>query len=186
METVTYQDLMDITQDHPDADKMATAIEQLVEGLNENFDGIVPQKKDDLVELADETVASEMMTQVFGSTDFSVGLHARKILIALDMFDWEDSADRKQDVKMSNIYTLHVKKSLKTWMPKGTGKDFHDMMESVGSIICARRQGEWGKIKAVINAHFPYTEKTCVLDMVESISQFYKATKSKKGKSPSP
>jgi hypothetical protein len=185
MKTVIHQELLQVIRDHDD-DQLADTVHELVGGLNDK-DGIVPQTKDELVELVDETVASQLMTQVFGSTEFFVGLHARKILIALDMYDWEESgATCKEDVKMSTISAAHVKKSLRTWMPKGTGKDFHDMMESVGTIISAKRQGEWGKIKTVINTCYPYTEKKCVLEMVESISQFYKATKSKKGKRPSP
>ena len=45
----------------------------------------------------DSVVARQLMQQVYGSTDIVIGLHTRKVVVALDLIDWEDlSAERKR------------------------------------------------------------------------------------------
>ena len=146
----------------------------------QNNGGTVPTAKDDLVALGvDETVARMMMQQVFGSTHLVIGLHTRKVLCALDMFDWEASgAVSKKDVKMAKITGDHVKRSLETWLPKVETRTFQYTMESIGEVIGKNPVGFWGKLKAIINKNFSAKDKKIVFDMVESILRFYKATKS--------
>ena len=68
----------------------------------DNHKCTVPSTKEGLQALkVDETVASLLLQQVFGSTELVVGLHACKLVCALDLVDWEESgASLKQDVKM--------------------------------------------------------------------------------------
>ena len=50
--------------------------------------GVVPTDKAGLLEIGvDETVTRLLMQQVFGSTELVIGLHTRKLVCALDMFD---------------------------------------------------------------------------------------------------
>jgi endonuclease III len=146
------------------------------------FHGEVPTDKKELLKLVDENVASLMMAQAFHSNEIVIGLYARKILTALDMYDWEDSGTKiKTDVRMKTISAARVQKSLETWMPKGTGQDFHEVMESLGAALDVMRQGSWGTIQAAINSNFSTRHKQTVVDMVNTILQFFKATKSRRG-----
>lgn len=142
------------------------------------FNGNVPTDKAGLLAVnVEDTVALLLMSHVFGSTDLIVGLHARKILTALDMYDWEESgAVQKTDVKMVKIPAAMVRKSLKSWLPKGDGRDFFDLMNSVGSLLQHLQPGDWGKLTKPIN-RFAAKEKTLLMEMLENISQFYRATR---------
>lgn len=143
------------------------------------WNGAVPTSKAGLLAIGvDTTVASLLMSHVFGSTDIVIGLHARKILTALDMYDWEESGVKKKtDVKMVNIPTSLVKKSLKTWLPKGDSRDFYDLMDSIGSLLQHPQPGDWGKLTKPINRVFAPKEKQALFEMVENITQFYRATR---------
>ena len=49
-------------------------------------------------------VASKLLQQVFGQMDLFVGLHARKVVCAFDLVDWEESGTTfKQNIKMVNM-----------------------------------------------------------------------------------
>lgn len=150
-----------------------------VELEKEPHNGAVPTTKNGLLAAGvDAAVASLLMSHVFGSTDVVVGLHARKILTALDMYDWEEcGVKEKTDVKMVNIPAGLVKKSLKTWLPKGEGRDFCDLMDAIGGLLQHPPPGAWGKITKCINRVFAPKEKASLLEMVENICQFYKATR---------
>lgn len=145
--------------------------------------GSVPTSKSELLAMGvDDTVASLLMQNVFGSTDIVVGLHARKIVVALDLFDWEDcGAEEKSEIKMVNVKAGTVKKSCKTWVPKGEHCNFHDVMDSIGTLLGADQKGVWGRVKGVINQHFSTKDKKDLTDMAERITQFYKATRSRIG-----
>jgi len=164
-----------------DKNLVGAAISSIAKELNkETYNGIIPSTKQGLLAVGvDETVSSLLMSHVFGSTELVIGLHARKIVCALDMYDWEDSsAERKQDVKMVNVSAKDVKASLKTWIPKGYGRDFHDLMDSIGTLIAANTVGTWGKIMTVINQHIAQKDKAAAEEMMAKISQFYKAIRS--------
>ena len=137
---------------------------------------VVPKSKDGLQSIGcDETTASLLMSHVFGSAELPVGLHARKILTALDMIDWEESgAEVKVRVKMVSLPAAYVRKSIKTWLPAGETRDFHDLMESLGGLLGNMKIGDWGKVKASLSSLSP-GEKKATQDMVETISQFYRA-----------
>ena len=114
------------------------------------------------------------MHGVFGSTDIFIGLHARKIVTALDFFDWEESGTSvKSEVKMQSITGKHVKESLKTWMPKGEARFFPELMESLGMLLGADTCGTYGKVKKVINQRFSPADKKTLVIMVDCIIQFY-------------
>ena len=118
-----------------------------------------------------------MMSHVFGCTQIVVSLHARKILVALDLYDWEESgAKAKTEVKMVHIPPGYVYNSLKTWIPKGEGREFHDVMDALGTIFSTTESGLWGRIKTAYS-HLSPNDKKMVTKMTESIIQFCKATK---------
>jgi hypothetical protein len=124
-------------------------------------------------------VAALLMQQVFGSTELVVGLHARKLVCALDMYDWEESgATTKEAIKMSKIPAERFKKSLATWLPKGERRAFQDTMEALGSVLGENRVGMFGKMQGIIIRHNATKNKKQMTDMVEKIIQFYKVTKS--------
>ena len=146
-------------------------------------DGSVPCTKKALLGLedVDTTVAGILMQQVFASTELVVGLHARKICAALDMFDWEEfGAVNKTDVKMIKISSAAVRESLKTWLPPGASKDFHDIMHALGDFMAADTRGSWGDCKACINAHFSAKDVKVLQEMYLDIMRFSKATRAGK------
>ena len=147
--------------------------------LQAPFEGVVPQNKEDLMKLdLDDTVASRIMQNVFGDTDLIVGLHTRKLVVALDMYDWEESGVKeKEEVKMAKIPVEHVKKSLLVWIPRGERRSLQDALESLGAAIGRNQSGFWGIYSKIAGSHFSTKEKKQLIDMAESICQFYKAVK---------
>ena len=126
----------------------------------------------------EDTLARYVTQGVFGSTELVVGLHLRKLVCALDLFDWEESgAKAKNELKMSKIPGIHVRKSLSVWMPPGQGRAFQDAMEALGEALGSIKQGFWGKLDRVIKRHYNAADKKLLMDMVTSVTQFYKVTK---------
>jgi endonuclease III len=141
--------------------------------------GMVPATKKALIAVkVDEDVASLLMSHVFGSTEMAIGLHARKIVCALDLFDWEDSGATKQDLKMAKVTASQVKRSLCTWVPKGEGRTFLVTLEALGENIGRNEIGFWGKMTKVINERFSPKDKKLLHDMLTKIAQFHKSTRS--------
>ncbi|CAB9522413.1 hypothetical protein SEMRO_1299_G260710.1 [Seminavis robusta] len=177
---ISQKRIQKVIKDYDDKNLVAATIKSISAKLLEpelKHEGKIPTNKKDLMTICSKNVASLLMSHVFGSTELVVGLHARKILVALDMYDWEESGmTQKADVKMANIPASMVKKSLKTWLPKGESHDFFDMMDTLGSLF-PTKAGVWGKITKPINAHFSPKEKEMAIGMVTTISQSYKATK---------
>ena len=159
--------------------KVGDLIFNLASKLVADYDGVVPTTKDDLLCLdgIDDTVATLQMQHVFGSSDILVTLHARKILTALDMLDWEEVSELKSGVKMADLPHNRVKKSLKTWLPKGAGLSFQDTVESLGAFIESKEVGNWGTLRTIISMNFTPKDKKVLDDMVFVINQFYEATK---------
>ena len=167
-----------IIKDVDDKNLVHAAIAAMATELNSNHGGAVPTEKEMLVAMCkDDTVACLMMSHCFGSTEIVIGLHARKILTALDLYDWEEAGFKaKTEVKMTKIPAGHIMKSLRTWIPKGEGRDFYDTMDSLGTLLAVSRQGQWGYIKQAFGRFSP-NNKRLVEGMVDSIIQFYKVTK---------
>ena len=109
--------------------------------LKDSYNGRVPTTKKDLLAVnVDPNVASLLMQDVFGLSELVVSIHARKIVIALDMIDWEETgATLKSLLKTQAISVYRVKESLSTWLPKGEALHFHDVMESLGTVAWDRR-----------------------------------------------
>lgn len=158
---------------------LALGIVTFIDNLSSNGNGLVPMDKEALKALGvDDTVTSLLFSEVFGSPELVVGLHARKILVALDMVDWEFACTEKSKFKMSSLTVSMVKRSLMTWLPKGEVTLFHDTMDTVGNLLAARVKGDWGKVKMVIQSHFSPKDGQMLLAIAETISQLYKATRS--------
>jgi hypothetical protein len=51
-------------------------------------------------------------------------------------------------------------------------------MEALGFLLSTKTTGTWGKIKTAVSTHFAPKEKDILIKMMETICQFYKATKS--------
>ena len=142
--------------------------------------GEVPYDKDGLLAQGiNEEVVHALMQQVFGSTQIVLGIHARKVVCALDMIDWEDTgATTKTEIKMAKIRPVQVEKSLKTWLPHGDGLEFQKTVQGLGKAIGIPKMGSWGRIKAMINKRYSTKDKKIVIKLAEDIACFYNATKS--------
>ena len=100
------------------------------------------------------------MQHVYASSELVITLDTRKVVVALDMVDWEEfGAKTKSAVLMSKVLEGKVRKSLRTWLPKGDGVHFHDTMDSIGRLVSARTLGDWGKIEKIIASHFSTKDK---------------------------
>lgn len=147
--------------------------------LKPKYGGIVPKTKEKLLELGLKGNTVPLVMHIFGSTDLVISIHARKILTALDMLDWEESgAPKKLNVKMVDLPPDRVKKSILVWLPKAEFVQFYDTMYSLGTLLASTAQGDWGPVKKAINQHFSSNDKPKLMEMVENIHQFYLVTKS--------
>lgn len=163
-----------------DTNFVGAFIYTLCENLHQNHGGNVPQTKAGLLALnLDETIASLMMLHVFAAPELVVCLHARKILTAIDLIDWEETGvEEKREVKMAKLPAERVRKSLFTWLPRGKAMEFYDTMNHLGNLIGHPVIGSWGMVTAAINSNFTPKDKTLLDKMVNQISQIYVATKS--------
>ena len=126
----------------------------------------------------DSFVVHTLMQDVFGTTDLIIGLNIRKVVVAIDLIDWEAlGVERRSDVKAKDLTAKHVKESVLTWLPKGLGLDFQKAVEKVGEAIGTNKIGFQGKLQACINKHFKPAEKDKLVAMRDAILRYYKATK---------
>ena len=154
--------------------KIATSLH--TRGDGEQFPTTLVQLRDHKV---DEHVARCLVQQVFGSPDIVVGLHTRKMVCALDLFDWEEAKfEKKCNLKMKYISASHVKRSINTWLPKGQGMIFQETMEGLGARIGSNKKGFRGKLQTLLNKRMATKDKQTVMKMADDIVCFYKATKS--------
>lgn len=146
--------------------------------------GLVPQSKEDLKSIGlKEPLVSLFMQHVYASSELVITLDTRKVVVALDMVDWEEfGAKTKSAVLMGKVNEGKVRRSLRTWLPKGDGVHFHDTMDSIGRLVSARTIGDWGKIEKIIASHFSTKDKEALIGMLQSIHQFSKVTRAKGGK----
>jgi hypothetical protein len=95
-------------------------------------------------------VQSILLHEVCGSAELVHGIHARKVAVALDLIDWEESGTNiKDEVKMASISPEKVKKSMATWIPEGQNGRFQQTMERLGANITAKHSGFWGQLTKV-------------------------------------
>ena len=179
VKNLTAVQVQEMISEEDSDNKVGATIHEVATNLH-RAGGDVPTTKEGLTNLGlEDTVVCLLMQHVFGSRELVVDIHARKILTALDMVDWEEPGfTAKSDIKMVKLNGMKVKRSLLTWLPKGEAASFHDTMHSLGALLSSKTHGEWGKVKAAISRHFVPKEKEALFKMIESIRQFYKATTS--------
>ena len=176
----TVAEVQAVLNDVDAVGKVAKAIHDVSTNLSvEKFGGIVPCEASELKELKiDETVMGLLLNQVFGETELVIGLNARKLMVALDLFDWEESgAEERVDVKMALVPPNYVKSSLLTWIPQGEMRHFQELMEPLATAIGDHRSGFWGSLMKSLKKHFAPKEKDLLQKMAEKVSQFHKATR---------
>lgn len=179
--SATAQALQDVIGAVDDRNLVAASIKSIAEELvKPAHAGRIPTTKEGLLGCnVDDSVASLLMQHVFGSTELLVGLDTRKLLVAVDLVDWEESgAKEKPEVKMAKITADRVRKSLATWLPKGDGRTFQDCIEDIGQVMGENSVGFWGKFTRLLNTNFSVKDKKELQDMAESVMAFYRATKS--------
>ena len=127
----------------------------------------------------DDSVARKLMQDVFGSTEIVIGLNIRKVVVAIDLIDWEgiNGVERRSEMKSKDVTPAYVKRSILTWLPAGTGMPFQDAVERIGAAIGKNTVGFWGKMQTVINKHFKPSEKEVLNSMADAILRYYKASK---------
>lgn len=165
--------------------KLGKAIHDLSTVLNAKpFEGIVPSDPADLKELKlDDTVIGLLLNHVFGETDLVIGLNARKLMVALDLYDWEDSgAEERVEVKMVKVPSNYVKASLLTWLPAGEKRHFQELMEPLATAIGDYRNGFWGSLMRTLRRNFSPKDKDSLENMAEKVHQFHKATRTSTAK----
>lgn len=147
--------------------------------MAEKFGGVVPCEASELKELKiDETVSGLLLNHVFGDTDLVIGLNTRKLMVALDLFDWEESGvDERIDVKMAKVPPNYVKASLLTWLPQGEKRHFQELMEPLATAIGDYKNGFWGSLTRTLKKHFKPSEKDLLQKMAEKVHQFHKAAR---------
>jgi len=93
-----------------------------------------------------------MMQHVFRCTDLCFGAAFRKVVVAVDLFDWEEGGvAEKENVKMAKIPLANVKKSVLTWLPNGQRLVIQDTLEVLAIAIGRNRSGFWGQLQKVAN-----------------------------------
>jgi endonuclease III len=164
--------------------ELAQTLLDVATAIQNNHEGVVPQTKEGLKAIGvEEPVSSLLMQQVYASSELVVSLHTRKILVALDMVDWEEvGVENKSEVKMSKVTAEKVRRSVRTWLPKGEAAKFHDTLDSIGNLVASKNLGDWGKIQHVISIDFSLKARETLVGMTQAIFQFYKATKTRRTK----
>lgn len=159
--------------------KLAQSIHALGAALFDQFAGNVPSDPGELKELSlDDTIIGLLMNHVFGESELLIGLNTRKLMVALDLYDWEDSgAEERVEVKMVKIPANYVKASLLTWLPTGEKRNFQELMEPLAAALGEHKTGFWGGLQRALKRHFAPKDKDELQTMADKIHQFYKATR---------
>ena len=183
MASSTAEAIRDCTGTYCGSDDFGETLLQLAKDIIDEG-GNVPFSAEGLERIGvNEVVAKMLSQQVFGSTEVVIGHNTRKLVCALDLYDWEEhGAKHKQDIKISKIPANYVQRSIATWVAKGEGIAFQETMELLAEVIGSNRVGFWGQLKNVVNKHFSPMDKKKLLDMALNVIQFYKATRGRRGK----
>ena len=163
-----------------EADVIVAACTELVKAP---YNGVVPSTFDGLKALkVCDNVILHMMQHVFGCTELYFGLAFRKLVVAIDLIDWEEGGvAEKEKVKMAKIPLPNVKKSVLTWLPNGNRLVVQDTLEVLAITIGRNRSGFWGQLQKVANQKFS-KDKKLLIEMAEDIHRFFKAVKKRKTK----
>jgi len=109
------------------------------------YNGIVPSTFKGLkaLKVCDDVII-HVMQHVFGCTDLHFGVAFRKLVVAIDLFDWEEGGvAEKENVKMAKIPLANVKKSVLAWLPNGQRLVVQDTLEALAIAIGRNRSGFW-------------------------------------------
>lgn len=142
------------------------------------IDGKVPCCLEGLVDVVglEDTLTGHVMQGVFGSAELVIGLHIRKLVCAVDFFDWEESGvSKKDELKMTKIPGGHVRKSLASWMPPGSGRACQDAVEALAEALGTAKI--WGKLTMAVKRHFNSNDEKELMEMATNIVQFCKVAK---------
>jgi len=166
----------------PENEGATGCIEDVSFDLMKKFTGILPSTNKELKDIRlTPAVRGILLLEAFASPELFVSMHMRKIVIALDMVDWEEhGAKKKSKVEMKTFPPELVKKSLRMWLQKGEGVKLHQLMVQLGTLLGQDKRGTWGKVKGCIDQSFALHEKEELFKMCNSITTFYKAKKPKK------
>lgn len=166
------------TVDNTNTESAAIILSVATELAKPGYNGQIPTTKEGLIGATiSECVATKLMQDVFASTELVVSFHARKIVVALDLHDWEESAKNKQEFKMKMLSPERARHSLLKWIPKGERRHFQETMDALGGTLGVGETGFWGKFTHTLNRHFNAKDKKALTEMAESIVQFYRSIK---------
>jgi len=142
------------------------------------YNGVVPSTADGLTAIGlTEEVSVPLMQRVFGCTGLHCGLHLRKLVVALDLIDWESAGvSSKLDIKMTKVPAAHVQRSLLTWTPQGERLVMFDTLEELAFVVGSSKKGFWGSYEKLSKKHVA-KDKTLLINMATDIHRFYKAVK---------
>ena len=142
------------------------------------YNGVVPSTADGLTAIGlTEEVSVPLMQRVFGCTGLHCGLHLRKLVVALDLIDWESAGvSSKLDIKMTKVPAAHVQRSLLTWIPQGERLVMFDTLEELAFVVGSSKKGFWGSYEKLSKKHVA-KDKTLLINMATDIHRFYKAVK---------
>ena len=140
--------------------------------------GSFPTNKTQLGNLGvDGVICSYFAQQVYGYCPggLNVGLHAKKIATALDLYDWQEETglEKRTEVKMTNVSSSRLAKSLQKWLPSDLCLQFYDITENIGMLFGSHTTGAYGSVVKLINSDAATKDKSDLLEMVQSISQMY-------------
>lgn len=128
----SIQEAIDIADNK---NKMAGRLQELASHVITN-NGVVPSTKRGLKAMGiDDYVSTILLQEAFCEfTGPAISLSARKILVAIDMVDWEEFAPDKSDINMKHVTDELVQRSLMTWLPCEDQADFHTVIASISNL----------------------------------------------------
>ena len=156
-----------------------TVLKMCKELVKDPYNGVIPSSPAALEAVGlHESVSTPLLQRVFGCTGLHCGLNLRKLVCAVDLYDWEAAGVlSKLDLKMTKVPAAHVQKSMLTWVPQGERLAMQDLLEELAFAIGSRKQGFWGQCERMAKRHTP-KDKKILMDAATDIARFYKAVKS--------
>lgn len=180
---VALQTCFDLYTSESD-DDLGQNVKTLAQKLNAPpYSGVVPSTNDGLLALGVEApVASSLLVDTFGSTSPAIYLETKKLVCALDLFDWEEpqyweagAVVAKSVLKMDKIKDTHVRRSLETWVPAGDLTAFITTANALGSILPSSK-GAWGTLMNALATGFSTKEREQAKDIMVAANRFFVAT----------